>query len=527
MMAVVPGDYNLNGVVQVNDYTIWKSNYGNYGEVAPGDGNGDGIVSAADYTVWRNNLGATLASVPPDPPKSITVQISGATSVKISWEASAFAVDYTVQRRQPQVTEEFIDVATNVIGTNFLDNSVLGGVIYEYQVLARNDSGVGSSSGSGTASGTGGGFSAPSQRASVTAGQSALTAYRPQQFHDPENLTLAPIYTPFAKLSVAEVDEESTTLGPGIRINYDDDNQNGLADVTDVGFPLQQENDLIEVRVDRLPGQGDLALVVGFDLRLFYTYDKEVRIPLVMVTRTEPLEFVNDTVTVFVEWITEGHGTEPLQLVNATTLALLDTIRFHTFHSAVIALGGEFQTPTPELPPNNHGIFKAGIELYNQGYDVRIYDEDDVDADGSGVVFDEIRNSINNQFYTEVAMFGYSHGGGSVYDLSVKLMDESTPPFGTIIQPFTITMTSYIDAIETSVTLAENQRPELSEYHLNQFQQNTGINGGFLNGTHTTDLQELDDEVNYTGLELVHKTIDDDFGVLFLVGQRVRQKVTR
>lgn len=258
-------------------------------------------------------------------------------------------------------------------------------------------------------------------------------------------------------------------------------------------------------------------------MRVFYTYDKEVRIPLVGGNRTEPLSFIGDTVTIFVEWITEGHGIDPLQLVNATTSALLDTIRFHTFHSAVVTLGGEFQTPTPDLPPNNHGIFKMATELYNEGFDVRIYDEDDVDIDGSGVVFDELRNSINNQGYTEVALLGYSHGGGSVYDLSLLLMQESTPPFGTIIQPFTISMTSYIDAIETGTTLSENRRPELSEYHLNQFQ----MNGIALVGVPTADSELLDDDIDVSSGGLVHQTIDDNMDVLNLVAFKVRQKVTR
>lgn len=509
MMAVLHGDYNNNGTVQANDYTVWKSNYGNVGEAIPGDGNNDGIVNAADYTVWRDNLGKTFASVPPDPPQTIAVKASSATSVAINWQASAFTTDYAVQRRQPGVINEFSTIGTNIVGTSFSDNTAVANNVYEYQVLARN----------------GGGNSQPSQPASLTAGQSNLTVFRAQQFHDPENLTLAPIYTPFTKSPVADQDEELTTRGPGIRINFDDDDQNGLPDVADIGFPLEQENDLIEVRVDRLPGQGDLALQVGTDLRVFYTYDKEVRIPLIGGGRTEPLSFTGDSASIFVEWITEGHGTDPLQLVNASSSTLLDTIRFHTFHSAIVVLGGRAQIPAdPPLDPDNHGIFRAAIDLYrNEGYDVRMYNENDVDLSGTGVTYDELRNSINNQGYTEVALLGYSYGAGSVYDLSLKLKDESTPPFGEIIQPFTITMTSYIDAIESNTTLSENRRPELSDYHLNQFQQNDR----FLIGVATTDSQLLDDDIDVSAFGLNHFTIDDSSDVLDLLKLRVRQKVTR
>ena len=50
-----------------------------------------------------------------------------------------------------------------------------------------------------------------------------LTAYRPQ--HDS-----AGNYAPFARTEVAEEDEEKSDLGPGIRINGDDDNENEIAD---------------------------------------------------------------------------------------------------------------------------------------------------------------------------------------------------------------------------------------------------------------------------------------------------------
>lgn len=61
---VVPGDFNLNGIVDAGDYTVWRHNLGQQG-LAPytgGDGNGDGLVTSADYLVWKNNFGAQAGS---------------------------------------------------------------------------------------------------------------------------------------------------------------------------------------------------------------------------------------------------------------------------------------------------------------------------------------------------------------------------------------------------------------------------------------------------------------------------------
>lgn len=54
------GDYDGNGIVQANDYNVWKSNFGTAN--AATDGNGNGIVDAADYTIWRDHLGQTAGS---------------------------------------------------------------------------------------------------------------------------------------------------------------------------------------------------------------------------------------------------------------------------------------------------------------------------------------------------------------------------------------------------------------------------------------------------------------------------------
>lgn len=58
------GDNDLD--VDADDYTIWKTHYGETGNYVPGDYNGDGVVDAADYTVWRDLLGNNVDPVPGD-----------------------------------------------------------------------------------------------------------------------------------------------------------------------------------------------------------------------------------------------------------------------------------------------------------------------------------------------------------------------------------------------------------------------------------------------------------------------------
>lgn len=63
---LVAGDFDLDGDVDLDDYTVWSNAYGS--TLLASDGNSDGIVDAADYTIWRDNYTAFstafAASVP-------------------------------------------------------------------------------------------------------------------------------------------------------------------------------------------------------------------------------------------------------------------------------------------------------------------------------------------------------------------------------------------------------------------------------------------------------------------------------
>jgi GH35 family endo-1,4-beta-xylanase len=55
-LAIAPGDYNGDRVVDAADYVVWRSTRGSTADFRA-DGNGDGQVDDADYQVWRSLFG--------------------------------------------------------------------------------------------------------------------------------------------------------------------------------------------------------------------------------------------------------------------------------------------------------------------------------------------------------------------------------------------------------------------------------------------------------------------------------------
>ncbi|HEX3601885.1 MAG TPA: hypothetical protein VHU84_17160 [Lacipirellulaceae bacterium] len=83
----VAGDYDGNGTVGPEDYTVWRSHFGATG-VSAADGNGNGVVDAADYVVWRSHLGnsasASAASASTAVPEPSTILILAAAVLPLT-----------------------------------------------------------------------------------------------------------------------------------------------------------------------------------------------------------------------------------------------------------------------------------------------------------------------------------------------------------------------------------------------------------------------------------------------------------
>jgi hypothetical protein len=173
----------------------------------------------------------------------------------------------------------------------------------------------------------------------------------------------------------------------------------------------------------------------------------------------------------------------------------------------------------------NHGTFQVAIALYGMGYDVHMYDEDNVTNAGNGAVFNEISTAANHRSVTQVAIFGYSHGGGSTFSLATRVNGAGLG----VTMPFT----SYCDAVENDSDADINQEtrfPPGSAWHLNQFQNGTfgnfGLDGGPVAGSNPAPTG-LDVETTAWGAAATHFVVDDYAQVRNLIQTSLTGRVTR
>lgn len=277
-----------------------------------------------------------------------------------------------------------------------------------------------------------------------------LTAYRPQHGTG---------YHPFARTAVPEAFEEHRFLGPGIRVNHADE------------LDPEVEDDLIELVVTR--PAADTAFVLERNDTSLSVWKTRRKLPQTEVaftdTRSTALAFGEaHLMTLWVEWTGAAPASPTLSLLALESHDVVDRIVFHTFTGLVMALGGENQEPDHPVDMN-HGTYRVATAIYERGWDVFMRDEDEVNSHGFGLVYDEVVNAIQNRSVRELAVFGYSHGGGSTYDLCA-LLDKRRRDIGT----FSVRFTAYVDGIENDRLDdidAETKRPPASDFHLNFYQR--------------------------------------------------------
>jgi cysteine-rich repeat protein len=312
-----------------------------------------------------------------------------------------------------------------------------------------------------------------------------------------------PLSNPFQRLAVPA----GLNLSPGIgvRVNGDDDDNNGMGDWND-SF-VGTENDLVEVTltVGPLPVPPGYQYVLArsnSNIRVWLTAAKSF--PILTTSADTVMNFSSSTVTVWVESIGGGDATLRLEArrTGGETVAA-DEARFFPFSSIVIALGGEGQSPS-DPPSGNHGTFQVAKTLYGMGYDVHMYDEDRVSSSGAGEAYDEAVGAIRDRGIGSVAIFGYSHGGGSTHDLASRLNSNRGS-----IGSFSIDYTAYIDGIDNSSDIditSETDLPPSTAYHVNYYQRSDL----FLRGNSVSGAN-VNVNVNNTpwGGGLDHGAVDD------------------
>ncbi|MEX2120876.1 MAG: cadherin-like domain-containing protein [Pirellulales bacterium] len=278
-----------------------------------------------------------------------------------------------------------------------------------------------------------------------------LIAHRPQ--------TEGPGYgNPFPKTVIPEGQEAEI----GIRRNGDDDDGGGVADKLETG--VGGENDLIEIELVAIP-----AAPAGIEYRLSRS-NANLNVWISPSKYGNPVLKIEDSKqpispgTYWVEWVDGApFGTASLSfdaVANGALAGVGDWATFVPFTSVVIAFGGNTNIP---LDPSD-GVYVMSQKLYDEGYDVHAYSEEDVDA-AAQLPLNEVRSAVDERGVTHVAIFGYSQGGGATYVLSEQL--AANPPAGT----YGIAFTAYIDAIEHDWSTAEQRFPIGSTYHVNYYQR--------------------------------------------------------
>jgi subtilisin-like proprotein convertase family protein len=112
--VALQGDYNLDDVVDTDDYVVWRKSMNQTVPPFTGaDGDGDGLVDQDDYTIWRSNFGRSLPGAAGGASTAVSIAEAGAVSAPAEslplLVSPGFAeVDVTEAIQEDASTESFV-----------------------------------------------------------------------------------------------------------------------------------------------------------------------------------------------------------------------------------------------------------------------------------------------------------------------------------------------------------------------------------------------------------------------------------
>lgn len=323
-----------------------------------------------------------------------------------------------------------------------------------------------------------------------------LTGWRPQNI--PIRLRF-----PMRGSAVPEQEEDRDTVGddvmdegsPGVGIR-------GVEELY-LYYPYLRDN-MIRVELDLSPvepGDGGYYLVRNRDVLRVWKHpvtgwnDQLLGLTLdeVKVVPSQPKHVL------WVEWIGPSDGEAYLDLEYRSSSGYVvrgDRLRFYPFQSTVIGWPGERFLVNWTRPYDGHGIYQIGMKLYRRGYDVHIFEEDS----GWRTPLEYLlRRRFREGGAKYLAMYGHSHGGGNVYDLSVHKATDFE------LGGIPLSFTAYVDAVRQPGPFVERRRPVNAEWLANYYQTNSWPRGGPL-PEGQFDFQINVNETTW-GVNIKHKTI--------------------
>ncbi len=126
-------------------------------------------------------------------------------------------------------------------------------------------------------------------------------------------------------------------------------------------------------------------------------------------------------------------------------------------------------------------------------------------------------SAVRDRGVSQLAMVGFSYGGGAVRDLSSALAAASA-----IRNKYTLQYSGYIDAIRHySLGKSETRLPTNTAYHDNIFQRNDWL----LKGDTVTGANNLNTSTTGPQRNLKHTTIDDSAFVLDTISANLKVRL--